>query len=112
MDRSYSAFVGASGTATLIIVPDKSGIQWVVAQISVDCSPSRPEGNATVRKNGQYVTSTITLPQTAGGEPALLLQYFDTMTITFSGCQPGDNVIGTVYYNEVPWGYPLVTKVV
>lgn len=105
MDRSYSGFASAAGTATLYIVPDKAGIQWAIAQFSVDSSPSRPQGTATVRKNGLYVTSTQTLPQSASGAPAILLQPMDTLTVDFTGLTLLDNAIATVFFTETPWGY-------
>lgn len=102
--QSFSAFAGAAGTATVRITPNKAGIQWSIAQLSADSSPSRPAGNATVKLNGRYVTSTASLPASSSGQPAILLQYFDEMTVDFVGLTVKDNAIVTVFYDETPWG--------
>jgi len=103
-DRAYSVQAGASGTATVNISPDKSGVQWAIAQLSSECIPSRVTQQVTVRKNGNYYTSSAVLPSTASGTPALLLQATDTLAVTFTGCTAGDNCIVTIFYTESPWG--------
>lgn len=98
----------ANATSTSVdvnIVPNKSGILWVIPQFSVQTIPVRLNASVTVTMNGQYVTSAANLPVSASGPPALVLQYFDTLTFTFNGVQAGDNVIVTLMYNEAPWGY-------
>ena len=101
---SASAQANASGTATVSISPNKSGIQWAVAQISVECKPSRATQNVTVRVNGNYFTSSASMPDVASGAPAQMLQAMDIMTFDFAGCTSGDSCIVTIYYTESQWG--------
>jgi hypothetical protein len=103
-DQTYSVQAGAAGTATARISPTKSGIQWAIAQISIECIPSRTTQQVTVRKNGNYYTSSAVLPSVASGTPAMLLQANDMVTADFIGCTAGDSCIVTISYNESPWG--------
>lgn len=99
-----SAQASAAGTATVNISPDKSGIQWAVAQISVECRPSRVTQQVTTRLNGNYYTSSAVLPSVASGSPAQLLQAIDVLSFEFIGCTVGDSCIVTISYTESPWG--------
>lgn len=101
---SQSAQAGANGAATVTVAVNKSGIQWVVAQMSVEARPASPNGVCTVRMNGNYYTSTATLPATAGGQPALTLQAQDALTFEFSALTPGTTGVVTIWYVETPWG--------
>lgn len=103
-DQSYSVQAGAAGTATVRISPSKSGIQWAIAQISVECIPARVTQQVTMRKNGNYYTSSAVMPSVASGTPAMLLQATDTLTADFLGCTAGDSCIVTIYYTESQWG--------
>lgn len=102
--RTYSAQAKADGTATVSISPDKSGIQWAVAQTSAECKPSRNTQQVTTRLNDNYVTSSSVLPSTASGAPAVTLQATDKLTFDFTGCTQGDSCIVFILYNESQWG--------
>lgn len=104
--------VGADGTATINISPDKSGIQWTVGQTGVESVPTRTTGTCTTRLNGNYLTSTATLPASAGGQPAINIQATDTLSFLFQGLTQGDSAIVTLYYTETPWGTIPKTDVV
>lgn len=99
-----SSQAGAAGTATVNISPDKSGIQWAVAQISAECRPSRITQQMTTRFNGNYYSSTSVLPSTASGAPAQTLQAIDVFSFDFVGCTAGDSCVVSLYYTESPWG--------
>lgn len=99
-----SAQAGAAGTATVNISPDKSGIQWAVAQISVECRPSRVTQQVTTRFNGNYYSSSAVLPSVASGAPAQMLQAVDILSFDFIGCTAGDSCIVSIYYTESQWG--------
>lgn len=101
---SLSATADATGKATVEITPNKSGVQWTVAQIGVETIPVRPAGNATTRLNGRYVTSTAVLPSSAGGQPFINIQPIDKLSIDFVGLTAGDSCIVSVFYNESLWG--------
>ena len=102
---AFSSFAGVGGTTTVRITPNKSGIQWSIAQVGIESVPQRATANATVRVNGRYITSSAILPSSASGTPAINLQYFEEMTVDFVGLTSGDNAVVTVFYTESPWGY-------
>ncbi len=99
-----SVQANVAGLATVSFSPDKSGIQWAVAQISAECRPSRVTQQVTTRLNGNYYTSSAVLPSVASGAPAQLLQAIDILSFDFIGCTAGDNCIVTLSYTESPWG--------
>lgn len=99
-----TASADSTGTAVVTITPDKSGVQWTIAQLGVESVPPRGTATATIRLNGRYVTSTIVMPQSAGGQPFINLQYNDQFTVTFSGLTVKDEAIVTYFYNESLWG--------
>lgn len=102
--KAFSATVKADGTCLINISPDKSGIQWTVGQTGVESVPTRATGTVTTRLNGNYLTSTATMPASAGGQPAINMQATDTLSFLFTGLTVGDNAIVTLYYTETPWG--------
>jgi hypothetical protein len=101
---SQSAQANASGVATVDIAVNKSGIQWAVAQYSVEARPAAPSGICTVSLNGNFLDSTVTLPATSSGSPAITLQAQDKLTFTFTGLTAGSTGVVTLYYVETPWG--------
>jgi hypothetical protein len=101
---SQSAQANAAGQATVHIAVNKSGLQWAVAQMSVEARPQAVNGACTVLFNGNYYTSTATLPSTAGGQPAITLQAQDDLAFQFVGLAPGATGVVTIYYTETAWG--------
>lgn len=100
----YTARANASGACTISISPDKSGIQWTIAQVGVESQPVRTTGTVTTRLNGNYVTSSAVLPTASSGAPAFNLQTNDKLTFDFAGLTSGDTAIVTIYYTESQWG--------
>lgn len=101
---SLSATANAAGNAVVTVTPNKSGIQWAIAQMSVESRPQSVNGSCNVTFNGNYYTSTATLPSTAGGQPAITLQSQDKLEFTFAGLTPGATGVVTAYYRETAWG--------
>lgn len=92
-------------TPTIVqVVPNKSGVQWVVAQLGAETVPFRGTASTVVKLNGRYVTSSAVLPSSAGGQPYITLQSKDLLTVEFSGMTAGDQAIVTVFYVETLWG--------
>lgn len=101
---SQSASADINGEATVTISPQKSGIQWAVAQSSVETRPYRGTAQCETRFNENFLTSSAVLPATAGGAPAITLQANDNLSFRFTGCTQGDSCVVTIYYTESPWG--------
>lgn len=91
-------------TATARIQHGKSGIVWIVSQISVRTTPVRNTAQCTVNINGSYRTSTSLLPSSAQGTPFYALNPSDVMTVDFTGLAIGDVGIVEVGYDERGWG--------
>lgn len=99
-----SASADVNGEAIVSISPEKSGIQWAVAQSSCETRPFRGTAQVTTRFNENYLTSSAVLPSTAGGAPAITLQANDRLSYEFIGCTQGDSCVVTIYYTESQWG--------
>lgn len=99
-----TAIAGAAGTAQVRIQHGRSGLQWVVSQISVQSIPLRTGATVTVNLNGQYWTSTSVLPATASGQPFITLNASDLLTADFAFLTVGDSAILNLFYVETHWG--------
>lgn len=85
---TFSATVGAGGTAT-ITIRTGSNETWIVAQVSIEM-PAAPAGStAVLRKNGYLVTPMISLSDVAAGDPYVQLLPTDTLTVEWAGCTVG-----------------------
>lgn len=101
---SVTAIANSAGTATVTYQHGKAGIQQVISQISVESIPKRLGSQAEVRLNGRYVTSTNAgSNQSASGPPYLVLDSFDTITVTWTGLTSGDQAILTLFLTERLW---------
>ena len=101
---SRTATAKADGTCTVNISPDKSGIQWTVAQSTVETLPFTGTAQVTTRLDGRYMTSSSVLPATAGGSPAIVLQSMSILSFDLIGMTPGSVAVVTIYYTESVWG--------
>jgi len=101
---SESANADANGNATVTFSPAKSGIQWAIGQTALESSQDSDSAQAVMRVNGRLYTSAAFLPQAASGQPALMLQNADILTIDFTGLAVGESAIATIWYNESQWG--------
>lgn len=105
MDKSFTAIAIAGGTATVDITPVPGGLQWIVWQFTVETIPVRGAAQATVRRNGRYLTSTIVgSSSSAQGPPSLQLAPSDELTCTWVGLTVGDEAILTLFYEETEMG--------
>ena len=102
----FTATANAAGIATVTIPPVLSGLQWTVAQSSVETLPTRSGVTCTTTLNGNLVTSTQVVPSTAGGSPAINVQAGDALVYAFTGLTQGDTAKVTLFYNESAWGTP------
>jgi hypothetical protein len=97
---TYSAVVGAGGTAT-ITIRTGSPRAWTVAQVSIELEGSPVGSTAVLRKNGYAVTPMIPTMDVAAGEPYVRLLPTDTLTVEWAGCTPGQIGKALVLYTEV-----------
>lgn len=96
--------VGASGIASIDFSPTSPGLNWVVAQFSLETQPFRVGCVCVVRYNGRFLSSTILgSGDTAYGPPAIILYRGDILNFTWTGVQVGDECIATLFYNESQW---------
>lgn len=103
-DFVASARAASNGAATVLIQHNKSGIVWVVSQISVRSDPVRNTASCRVSRNGQQLTSSALVPSTAAGQPFYRLNAADALEIAFANLQSGDFAYVTVSYSETQWG--------
>jgi hypothetical protein len=94
----------AGGTAQVRIQHNRSGLQWVVSQLSVESNPLRTGATATIKLNGQFVSDTPFLPQTASGQPFITLNASDLLTADFAFLTVNDVAILNIFYVETYWG--------
>jgi hypothetical protein len=100
VQRRGTATVGAAGTATFDITPT-STFAWLVSQVSIELATAPAGATAALRLDGVLVTAMIPSGDAAGGDPPILVQTGQTLSVVWAGCTPG--TIGTVLvvYDEV-----------
>lgn len=91
--RASSATVDASGNATVEIVPT-SAYAWSVTQVSVELAAAPAGAQCSLRLNGVFITALIATGDVASGDPPILIQPGDRLTVDWTGCTPGS--VGTV----------------
>lgn len=99
-----SAVVPASGSATIRFQHYKTGLQWIISQLTNSTSPFRVGSVLTVQRNGGYITSTpLASGDAATGPPFLKLDASDYLDFIFTGMAQGDQVIAAIFYTEEEW---------
>ena len=94
---SYSAKVGAGGTAT-ITVRTPSREAWIISQVSTEL-PSAPSGaSSDIRLNDRLVTVMVPSGDAASGDPPITLLDTDTLTVNWAGCTNGTVAKALIFY--------------
>jgi len=76
---------------------------WRVGQVSIDM-PTAPSGATCVIKlNGTALTPMVAQRDVAAGDPAILMQPGDIMTVEWAGCTFGDVGKALVILDEVEY---------
>lgn len=99
LQRRGSATVKADGTATFEISPT-STFAWSVSQVTTELAA--PVGAVSaLRLDGFLVTALIATGDAAGGDPPILVQPGQTLSVEWTGATPG--TIGKIFvvYDEV-----------
>lgn len=98
-DREFSTPIVTDGTATIRV---RSRPQtWVVSQVSVELSGLIPAGaTCRLRKNGSLITIIVPSGDAASGDPPVVLNAADEMTVEWAGCTPGAIAKAFVIYAE------------
>lgn len=99
-DQDYDAITGADGIATISISPVTNLRRWTVTQVSVEMPGATGFVTCTMRKNGQFITPLVASGDAAAGDPPILLNASDTLTITWAGAVPGAQARALVLYTE------------
>lgn len=106
-EAAFRESVSAALTSAVVVCNhNKQNIEWVVWQIS--CESSR--GNVSlaqvdsIRRNGRFLTSSYILPAAAQGPPAIVLGGNDNLEVAFSGLVTGEQVVVTLFYQEIQAG--------
>lgn len=103
LTRSVTASSAGAGSVDFSDVP--TGVQWIVWQTSVETLPQGVGCSAYIKLNRRLVTSTaFGSSSAASGPPAVTISPGDTYTIEWLGAPAGSSLIGTLMYNEVPYG--------
>lgn len=99
-DMALSAQVAADGTA-MITVRVSNGIgRWTVTQVSTEMGSAPIGSTCELRKNGSMVTPMIATGDVAGGDPPVVLNAADALTVSWAGCTPGDVASAFVIYDD------------
>lgn len=98
-DRPYSGPVLANGTLTLTVRPTASAT-WEVTQVSTEMRSAPNGAEGTLRKNGAFISDFLATADVNAGEPPVVLRQSDVLTITWTGCTPGDVGKATVWFNQ------------
>ena len=91
----YDATTAASGEARVAFGPGARTRSWTVQQVSVEMSTAPIGAACALRRAGRLVTLLIPTGDVAGGDPPVVLRGGEQLTVTWTGCTPGD--IGHVY---------------
>lgn len=98
-DISFTQIVAVGGGAT---IPISSGAQeWTVTQVSTECEPAAPVGaTCRVRKNGAIVSKMLPNGDVASGDPPVILNVGDVMTVVWTGMTVGTACKATVLLDD------------
>lgn len=101
--RAVTADANGSGTVRFDQLP--TGIQWIVYQTTVETIPQGVGCSAYIKRNGRLLSSTpFGSSASAGGQPAVTINPGDDFSIEWTGAPPLCSLIGSILYQEVPYG--------
>lgn len=104
-ELSATAIANAAGVAVVTYNHNKGGIWQILWQTTVETNPVVGTARATVRRNGRYISSTLSgSGASAQGQPALKLEASDVLTVTWVGLTAGTQGIALFLFEEVPAG--------
>src|SRR6266576_764302 len=88
-ELTFTPVVVAGGTAKVTVKVTNGLDTWTVSQISLEL-PSAPAGSTCyVRKNGYPVSPAVPTGDTVAGDPPVILQPSDALTVEWAGCTVG-----------------------
>jgi hypothetical protein len=103
LDRQYSATVDAAGEA-VIAIETMSQLAWSVRQVSVELEAAPFGSTCTMRKNGRFISYAFPTGDVISEPPPLTLRPGETVTLTWTGCTPGDVASAWVSYDVLKYG--------
>lgn len=96
---TYTARVAAGGTAT-ITIQTRSRVPWIVGQVAIEMADTPSGATCVLRKNTAIITPLIAPSDVAAGEPFILLNDTDALTVEWAGCTPNALGKATVLFDE------------
>lgn len=104
-DLPTSALSNSAGVATVTLPQPQGGIRWIIWQLTVETIPVVTGAQATVRRNGRYITSTVAgSGSSAQGPPALAYNPGDQLQVIFTNAGVNTECVVTLLYEEAPAG--------
>lgn len=100
VDDTFTARVAANGQAVVRFKVPNNRITYTVKQVTVEYASAPIACTCAVRKNTSLVTFMIPTGDAAGGDPPIVLNQSDVMTVTFASATPGDTVQVTIFYDD------------
>lgn len=98
--KTYTPVVGADGKATIMVKVQNGLDRWTVSQVSLEL-PAAPVGaTCYVRNNGYPVSPAIPTGDTVAGDPPVILDPPDVLTVEWAGCTPGTAGKVLVFYDD------------
>jgi hypothetical protein len=99
-EKPFTPIVGADGKATVTIKVDNGLDRWTVTQVSLEL-PAAPSGaTCYVRKNGYPISPAVPTGDTVAGDPPVILDPADKLTVEWAGCTPGIAGKVLVFYDD------------
>jgi hypothetical protein len=89
IEYPFTPIVAADGTAK-VTVKVRNGLDvWSITQVSLELSTAPAGATCYVRKNGYPVSPAVPTGDTVAGDPPVILQPSDELTVEWTGCTPG-----------------------
>lgn len=89
----------ANGDAILSITPYRRQV-WVVSQVSVEAETAPAEATAVVRKGDFLISPLVAHGDSADGDPPIVLRPGERLSVTWAGCNSGDQVRAIFIYDD------------
>lgn len=103
-DKTFSTFATGTSSQILTLGQPPSGLQWIVWQLTVQTIPFEAGATAIVKRNGLYITSSVSGGRaSAQGPPALRFLDTDVYTVQWDGVNSGDELICVILFEETQW---------
>jgi len=101
-DIDYPARADATGVAE-VTISAQGNSPWLIQQVSVEMAGAPAGSECAIRKIGAPITPLVAAMDAAGGDPPITLWPGQTMTVRWTGLNPGQT--GRVFVVYQTLGY-------